>query len=59
MNIKDTNENKIGKNAFGNYCHVLEWLQTGFELMIGFIAHLYSSWLHFTNHYYTQTSVLS
>jgi hypothetical protein len=27
--------------------------------MIGFIAHLYNSWLHFTNHYYTQTSVLS
>jgi hypothetical protein len=25
------------------YCHVMEWLQTGFELVIGFIEHTLSS----------------
>jgi hypothetical protein len=29
----------------------MEWLQTGFGLVIGFIWHSSSSWLHFTNHY--------
>jgi hypothetical protein len=36
-----------------------EWRYTGFGLITGFIGHIYSSWLHFTNHYHTQTSVLS
>jgi hypothetical protein len=31
----------------------------GFGLVIGFIDHLYNLLLHFTNHYRTQTSVLS
>jgi hypothetical protein len=36
-----------------SYCHAYE-----FGLVIGFIAHLYNSLLHFTNNYRTQTSVL-
>jgi hypothetical protein len=35
------------------YCHVIRWLETGFELMTRFIE--YSAWLHFTVHYYTHT----
>jgi hypothetical protein len=31
----------------------VEWLYSGFGLVIGFIGHFYSSWLHFTNHYHT------
>jgi hypothetical protein len=41
------------------YFHVIERLLAGFGLMIGFIELLNNSWLHFTYHYYTQTSVLS
>jgi hypothetical protein len=41
------------------YCHVTEWRQTGLGLTIGLIEHLYNPWLHLTNHYYTQTGVLS
>jgi hypothetical protein len=38
------------------YSHIFEGvrdLNTGFGLMTGFIAHLYNSLLHFTNHYMT------
>jgi hypothetical protein len=41
------------------YCHVLEWVWTGF--WIEFIDCLYTHnlWLHFTCHCHTRTSVLS
>jgi hypothetical protein len=35
------------------YGHVYQWLKTGFGLVIGFIAQLYSSLQHSTNHYRT------
>jgi hypothetical protein len=35
------------------YCHAIEWLT------IWLIVCLYISWLHLTNYYYTQTSVVS
>jgi hypothetical protein len=43
------------------YCHVYEWLETGFELVNGFIdgLHTHDLSLHFTDHWHTQTSVLS
>jgi hypothetical protein len=31
------------------YCHVIEWLQTGFGLVIGFIAHLYTQFVTYTS----------
>jgi hypothetical protein len=37
------------------YCHAFEYRWTGFRLIIGFTGHLYSSWLHFTDHCLTQT----
>jgi hypothetical protein len=40
------------------YCHV-EWILTGFGLVIGFTGLLNTTWLHFTNHYHTKVSVLS
>jgi hypothetical protein len=37
------------------------WLYKRFGLVIGFIEHfnIHNSWLHFTHHYHTKTSVLS
>jgi hypothetical protein len=40
-------------------CHVSEWLQTGFGLVIGFLGLLCNTWLHLTNHYHRQTGVHS
>jgi hypothetical protein len=40
-------------------CHVIKWLSTGFGLVIRFIRHSYSLWLHFTNHYHAKTSILN
>jgi hypothetical protein len=42
-----------------SYFQVTGWLQMGFGLVIGFIWLLNNSWLHFTKHYHTETSVLS
>jgi hypothetical protein len=38
---------------------MIEWLWTGFGLVIWFIELLNSSWLHVIDHYHTQTRVLS
>jgi hypothetical protein len=51
--------NPIQLSHLWHHLYAIEWLQTGFGLVIGFTGHFYSSWLHFTNHYYAQTSVLS
>jgi hypothetical protein len=41
--------------------HLYVWLQTVFGLVSGFNDHLYTRdpWLHFTDHWHRQTSVLS
>jgi hypothetical protein len=41
------------------YCHVISNYIRDFGLMIGFIGHLYRSWLRVINHYHTQTNILS
>jgi hypothetical protein len=49
----------ISTRIQGTYYHVCGVTIDGVGLVIGFTAHLCNWLLHFTNHYHTQTNVLS